>query len=213
MAFRSYNRTRNISIHALRVEGDIGGGWLPLAACSFLSTPSVWRATVAWLMLTLTVNISIHALRVEGDLAHLSRGMYPWLFLSTPSVWRATCVKPSYFTHGYIFLSTPSVWRATSPHEGYTLDVIKISIHALRVEGDVLRTAKHPSFSDFYPRPPCGGRPGDRLHRYRCVYFYPRPPCGGRRITSKQLKRLSTIFLSTPSVWRATEGAEHTDLF
>ena len=79
-----------------------------------------------------------------------------------------------------VFLSTPSVWRATgitilkvageaiSIHalrvEGdlyiyADVDIITgISIHALRVEGD--GTLQHVQLveTDFYPRPPCGGR-------------------------------------------------------
>ena len=62
------------------------------------------------------------------------------------------------------FLSTPSARRATVVvRRGVVVDVI--SIHALREEGDrQARTKNHPD-TDFYPRPPRGGRPvvdGDR---------------------------------------------------
>ena len=58
----------DISIHALRVEGDT----TPCHACFqlpvFLSTPSGWRATVTDPGNRLRpCRISIHALRVEGD--------------------------------------------------------------------------------------------------------------------------------------------------
>ena len=33
-----------------------------------------------------------------------------------------------------------------------------ISIHALRVEGDIIMLSGHQLKSYFYPRPPCGGR-------------------------------------------------------
>ena len=79
--------------------------------------------------------ISIHALREEGDVAQ-------GLFL----------------VGGYQFLSTPSARRATQgwhhDHHGQ-----QISIHALREEGDIERICVHSSESDFYPRPPRGGRP------------------------------------------------------
>ena len=57
-----------ISIHALRVEGDINCTRSKHKFSTFLSTPSGWRATC-----TINANcpgddISIHALRVEGDL-------------------------------------------------------------------------------------------------------------------------------------------------
>ena len=83
----------------------------------------------------------------------------------------------------------------------------RISIHALREEGDGKhRRTSHPQ-QDFYPRPPRGGRPkeiyaqgntadisihalreeGDGKHRrtsHPQQDFYPRPPRGGRRHTS-----------------------------
>ena len=57
-----------ISIHALRVEGDIGGVIHGHCTTKFLSTPSGWRATKDFLFCYFRVIlISIHALRVEGD--------------------------------------------------------------------------------------------------------------------------------------------------
>ena len=58
-----------ISIHALRVEGDVKSRPVsrhPLIG--FLSTPSGWRATLCFLWRNQALRvISIHALRVEGD--------------------------------------------------------------------------------------------------------------------------------------------------
>ena len=56
-----------------------------------------------------------------------------------------------------------------------------ISIHALREEGDMYsarapRTSRH-----FYPRPPRGGRPGSYPAAFKRSNFYPRPPRGGRQ--------------------------------
>ena len=57
-----------ISIHALRVEGDEPSPAGIPGALVFLSTPSVWRATVLDPEKhTTDIEISIHALRVEGD--------------------------------------------------------------------------------------------------------------------------------------------------
>ena len=58
--------------------------------------------------------------------------------------------------------------------------------------------------SDFYPRPPRGGRRFGHLHKYSFYnLFYPRPPRGGRRASPK--RRLpGSRFLSTPSARRAT---------
>ena len=146
----------DISIHALRVEGDRAAAGL--AGCAL---------------------ISIHALRVEGDCSKKTpkktrSDFYPRppgggrpldrqdadargkRFLSTPSGWRATrqldcrpCGEP--------FLSTPSGWRATSSF------------------GRSTRGRQH-----FYPRPPGGGRPCSALICAATIDFYPRPPGGGR---------------------------------
>ena len=56
-----------ISIHALRVEGDIFYITIFFKFYAFLSTPSGWRATYVTMTMTMTDYISIHALRVEGD--------------------------------------------------------------------------------------------------------------------------------------------------
>ena len=148
-----------ISIHALRVEGD------PLILKHtvdnflFLSTPSGWRATLQiYSPLHDTIRISIHALRVEGDRQVVVEGRITTRFLSTPSGWRATLritnkdlpVKDFYPRPpggGRLdqttpdqttpeFLSTPSGWRATRDY-GTDGQIGLISIHALRVEGDL----------------------------------------------------------------------------
>ena len=56
----------SISIHTLRVEGDICPA-APQSLLTFLSTPSVWRVTAACQCSSDALNISIHTLRVEGD--------------------------------------------------------------------------------------------------------------------------------------------------
>ena len=62
-----------ISIHALRVEGDSGRSRLIITLLQFLSTPSGWRATCDNADLVKHMRISIHALRVEGDVAFVKR--------------------------------------------------------------------------------------------------------------------------------------------
>ena len=151
------NIAGEISIHALREEGDQRGSAARLAAgyfyprpprggrlkrgkmhpapCKFLSTPSARRATLCDVADCLGHRISIHALREEGDLRYL-------------------CIMPVRL----IFLSTPSARRAT----------------------------RSPAYRDT-----C-----------RCN-FYPRPPRGGRHTRLLWMIAL-TIFLSTPSARRAT---------
>ena len=79
--------------------------------------------------------ISIHALRVEGD----ERS-------------RATRAAADHISiHA---LRVEGDFKHTVPENiGYG-----ISIHALRVEGDTLDAPYRSGSSDFYPRPPGGGR-------------------------------------------------------
>ena len=55
-----------------------------------------------------------------------------------------------------------------------------ISIHALRVEGDAPFGNILTAAQDFYPRPPGGGRLKAGGTGLRSRNFYPRPPGGGR---------------------------------
>ena len=62
--------------------------------------------------------------------------------------------------------------------------------------------AKHTN-SDFYPRPPRGGRPQEPVSAEQDVQFLSTP--SARRATSAHfLVRCSHLFLSTPSARRAT---------
>ena len=163
------NRAAEISIHALREEGDLGKADLNVGEGEFLSTPSARRATVDIKTHADRDDISIHALREEGD-------------------------------HG----------------GGDTMTQWSISIHALREEGDVKRSHLPGAGDNFYPRPPRGGRqPPARVVPRRgqflstpsarrattlpplpCAWlanFYPRPPRGGRRRCSKAPTSSRTI--------------------
>ena len=57
----------DISIHALREEGDSSALSRCAAPAEFLSTPSARRATQPAFALSGVEGISIHALREEGD--------------------------------------------------------------------------------------------------------------------------------------------------
>ena len=59
---------KDISIHALREEGDCRNASLSLCRFVFLSTPSARRATAQAGAFRIVPLISIHALREEGDL-------------------------------------------------------------------------------------------------------------------------------------------------
>ena len=123
------------------------------------------------------------------------------------------------------FLSTPSARRATGKAAGLQLR-FQISIHALREEGDWTLATQPPRSSNFYPRPPRGGRPpgcwevqsdetflstpsarratsNTPVSLPPVQHFYPRPPRGGR-LGIEWYKEGGILFLSTPSARRAT---------
>ena len=128
------HRRLQISIHALREEGD----------------------SILIALFSVCV-ISIHALREEGDNAPASLVNFLFLFLSTPSARRATSFQRygNPYTENFyprpprggrplgtslaglpeVFLSTPSARRATRLFDGLS-EPFYISIHALREEGD-----------------------------------------------------------------------------
>ena len=119
----------NISIHALRVEGDGPGLGDIINAFIFLSTPSGWRATHKAIAAKIGMNISIHALRVEGD------GMQ-WYMLARGlgiSIHALRVEGDRYNHHG------------VSGHS--------ISIHALRVEGDLAGTLDPSDTGEFLSTP------------------------------------------------------------
>ena len=125
-----------ISIHALREEGDSHWGLLQRKSRRFLSTPSARRATIVVGGTTVGPAISIHALREEGDLQ--KGNVFVW-------------VVPEISIHalreeGDPFHARFRRWKADfypRPPRGGRLDgwnagllTKDISIHALREEGD-----------------------------------------------------------------------------
>ena len=169
-----------ISIHALRVEGDLVAVSLSGVINAFLSTPSGWRATKQFdYPVYIDLEISIHALRVEGDFIHSVEQDYDTEFLSTPSGWRATMIV-------VLCLSIVADFYPRPPGGGRLSFIfamgalLSISIHALRVEGDCHFQCLLSQDHYFYPRPPGGGRLSSCRHLRRLSHFYPRPPGGGR---------------------------------
>ena len=164
--------------------------------------------------------ISIHALREEGDTKTVSRNVTALRFLSTPSARRATFLTACPRSN-VLFLSTPSARRATfAVSSASPLSII--SIHALREEGDRSFPGTQKAATDFYPRPPRGGRrayatqnanqTNISIHALReegdgyvCADrvflpkdFYPRPPRGGRPFPAGQDSRWPFYFYPRP---------------
>ena len=105
---------------------------------------------------------------------------------------------------GSLFLSTPSARRATFFRPSKYCS-IRISIHALREEGDDVPTVGQVLSDYFYPRPPRGGRPPSLSSSLQQDNFYPRPPRGGRP-GEFGCTAYCSEFLSTPSARRATRA-------
>ena len=144
------------------------------AFIQFLSTPSVWRATYSLRDIRPSDLISIHALRVEGDHNRLPFSSQTWHFYPRPPC-GGRRGRIGRKTGAVLFLSTPSVWRATAVGRADgTLSGFQISIHALRVEGDESHYLRRKNHLHFYPRPPCGGRHGhaDRQIHHRRISIH-----------------------------------------
>ena len=82
---------RQISIHALREEGDDTRILLAQTGSYFYPRPPRGGRQLYKGYKGPETEISIHALREEGDGTDVSKTQRPNLFLSTPSARRATC--------------------------------------------------------------------------------------------------------------------------
>ena len=148
-------------------------------------------------------------------------------FQSTPSAWRETLLLPfflfsrSHFNPlpphgGRPFVKSTNAlakfyFNPLPPHGGRPRPSISykqycfISIHSLRMEGDVLSQSWFASLPNFNPLPPHGGRPDVAftslllplisIHSLR-MEGDPGTPC---KVVS------SFAFQSTPSAWRETD--------
>ena len=103
----------------------------------FQSTPSAWRETADAEAEARGDGISIHSLRMEGDGEQRETLLIAKKFQSTPSAWRETnCAVFRWFLLS-LFQSTPSAWRETPIMALPVLGLTPISIHSLRMEGDL----------------------------------------------------------------------------
>ena len=83
----------------------------------------------------------------------------------------------------------------------------KISIHALRVEGDLTAVHVEDRAGYFYPRPPGGGRLLSIIERIGPLEFLSTPSGWRATLDLLLVYQQALRFLSTPSGWRATLGA------
>ena len=189
-----------ISIHSLRMEGDLrnrdlprpgihfnplpphggrrvykplpdlarhfnplpphGGRLMPIVifffSPTFQSTPSAWRETDTLKMLREKSGISIHSLRMEGDICTFTVLFFAGHFNPLPPH-GGRLSRLNRRLSLFSFQSTPSAWRETAAIV-FLVCAWKISIHSLRMEGDIEKA--YPSYrtGNFNPLPPHGGR-------------------------------------------------------
>ena len=160
---RTPGRTRSISIHALREEGD--RVHLPKADSSqnFYPRPPRGGRPQSSCAASAHGHISIHALREEGD--HGVEGGQHLVGISIHALREEGDVA------------------APASAEGE-----QISIHALREEGDAESRFIPSFFFYFYPRPPRGGRPDYTGKSVQDVQFLSTP--SARRATQVKCVRL-----------------------
>ena len=131
------NRRRNWNFNPLPPHGGrLEQSHVKHQYLEFQSTPSAWRETYRGFPIRppkLYFNpLPPHGGRlIEGD--HKKQCIFK--FQSTPSAWRETA-ESIYLDRRETFQSTPSAWRETSI-QGWLFHDRGISIHSLRMEGDV----------------------------------------------------------------------------
>ena len=166
----------------------------------FLSTPSARRATrVVAVVADPDLFLSTpSARRATPAFCGLGRAL---VFLSTPSARRAT--ETRHIKQTGVVISIHALREEGDHNQQRGVSAVKISIHALREEGDVRRQQRTGGgkISIHALR-----EEGDRMSPTsfsRSSDFYPRPPRGGR-LSSTILESPRRSFLSTPSARRAT---------
>ena len=148
---------RKISIHSLRMEGDLRNPFPLPGHGNFNPLPP-------------------HGGRQEYDTYKVGTVA----FQSTPSAWRETYIFHLCTPHEISFQSTPSAWRETLIRRKLFVKLL-ISIHSLRMEGDRffhLHRQRHLSFQSTPSawRETLKGRDNHGTQRN----FNPLPPHGGR---------------------------------
>ena len=128
-----------ISIHSLRMEGDLRRHRTYRRMRGFQSTPSAWRETAMQYAETLRQRISIHSLRMEGDYHRMCYIRRLWDFNPLPPhggrlndivdsllplhfnplpPHGGRLSRETFFSTCVPFQSTPSAWRETYDIDG-----------------------------------------------------------------------------------------------
>ena len=141
--------------------------------------------------------ISIHALLAESDSVWAFPDGSVCSFLSTLSLRRATTDGLFFFDRRNTFLSTLSLRRATEGPAKLPKQ-IRISIHALLAESDIVMVGLLMFNLYFYPRSPCGERPYLSILFSKFFNFYPRSPCGERPVNIQRQTAENDFYPRSP---------------
>ena len=169
-----------ISIHALRVEGDL----------------------FALLLHSKSAEISIHALRVEGDILRLLLSSCTAYFYPRPP---GGGRQPMIANAGRTPKISIHALRVEGDIQLFKLRQIGVDVCPRPPGGGRphFSSSATSSYSDFYPRPPGGGRHLGGDIGVMIIEFLSTP--SGWRATAPFFALCSICrFLSTPSGWRAT---------
>ena len=151
---------RGISIHSLRMEGDMRSSICGGTRKNFNPLPPHGGRPTVIAFYFGTQTISIHSLRMEGDSRKTLTIMYFVSFQSTPSAWRETAWFP--FSERWLE---------------------NISIHSLRMEGDNTPYIFSKASFAFQSTPSAWRETDSRgITGHASKNFNPLPPHGGRRI-------------------------------
>ena len=147
-----------ISIHALLAESDPLVNMRNTLSPVFLSTLSLRRATVSFMLYDTTALIFLSTLSLRRATSVVFLLLGAGVFLSTLSLRRATAGPfwPGHFCCNF-YPRSPCGERRYRISARYTDRAI--SIHALLAESDMLHEPWHGVVINFYPRSPCGERP------------------------------------------------------
>ena len=173
-------------------------------ARAFLSTPSARRATSNYIKVTVCPGLFLstpsarRATDTPDDIQRWNSNFYP----RPPRGGRRGCSHGCRYCFAQ-FLSTPSARRATEVEQP-AMQELKISIHALREEGDVLPTKFDVTHGTFLSTPSARRATSRRrgLRRQRRISIHALREEGD--LSACPRATFGAIFLSTPSARRAT---------
>ena len=157
---RQKRHRSSISIHALREEGDLWPWRVDSPQWGFLSTPSARRATPCLGKAT-CVRFNFYPRPPRGGRQPLDgwaldcENFYPRPPRGGRRVDGVSVMVKAHFYPRPPRGGRPPIWISPPVHQ-------RISIHALREEGDSWHRMQNPPAWYFYPRPPRGGRRTDK---------------------------------------------------